>query len=363
MLDEPSTGLAMATPDELAEAGRALRAGGLHARGLAMWCGTATLARVPARLARRASEPPNGSRAAFLLELLVAGRAMPLAETRARLGSAWAPLAERGVIEERAGEAVARCAVVPIAGGGSNGSNGRNDALAVCDRWDAAAARDSTPWPDDSSHHLCGALGGVRAERWLDLGTGSGIAPLTRRTVAPFTLGVDLVVPTARAAALGAALSDHRRLHVAVSDLDDAVAGSWDLITCNAPIPDEPERSEASAPAGASASAPRWRHAEADFLDRLCLRLPKRLRPGGLIVLHAQQDALDRALDRAFDRAFDRAPGSAGDRVSVVYTPPGTPAFGVTWWQPHLPARRVVIHRALGVERPHLDERDRDDAR
>jgi len=353
--------------DELAEAGRTLRAGGLHARGLAMWCGTATLARLPARLAQRAAAPPHESRAAFLLELLVAGRAMPLAETRARLGSAWAPLARRGLIEERTGEAVARCAVVPITGS-SGGASGMNDALAVCDRRDAAASRDSTPWPDDSSHHLCGALGGVRAERWLDLGTGSGIAPLTRRSVAPFALGADLVVPTARAAALGAALSDHRRFHVAVSDLDDAIAGQWDLITCNAPIPDELERGTAGGPREEAADrstspppaelAPRWRHAERDFLDRLCLRLPQRLRPGGLILLHAQQDALERALENAFGRL-----GSLGDRVSVVYTPPGTPAFGVTWWQPHLPERRLVISRALSAERPHVDARDRDDAR
>jgi hypothetical protein len=342
----------------VAEAGRALIAGGLHARGLAMWAGTATLARLPARLAQRASAPPNASRAAFLLELLVAGRALPLAEARARLGLAWAPLLSRGVLEERGGEVIARRAVVPLGAGRARAAAAQasDDALAVCDRWDAAPARDGTPWPDDSSHHLCGALAGVRAERWLDLGTGSGLAPLTCRQVAPFVLGAELVVPTARAAALGAALSDHRRFHVAVSDLDDAIAGEWDLVTCNAPIPDEPA-SAAAEPADVPASqrplAPRWRHAEADFLERLCARLPQRLRHGGLAVVHARHDALERAVERV---------GSAGDLRSVVYTPAGVTPFSVTWWQPHLPARRLVMHRALDAARPHIDERDRLDA-
>ena len=354
--------------DELAELGRALLDGGLTARGLQHLFGTQTLARLPSRLAARREaklEPPL-HRATALLELLVAGRTVPKAVAP--------PVAQRlahlGLVEEIGDALRARRALVPLPAGW----RGERDALAVCDRWDAPLCRDATPWPDDSSHHLVGALGGVRASRWLDLGTGSGIAPLSRRGVAPFVLGADLVPATARAAQLGAALSDHRRYAVAVSDLDDAVDGAWDLLTCNAPIPEAtfdattdattamsrrfPLTLAELAPIAAGlADAPRWRHAEADFLTRLCRRVPARLRRGGLAILHAQHDALERALASLAER------GSVGDAITVVYTPPGRSAFGVTWWQPHLPARRVVAYRALTAERPHLDERDRDDAR
>lgn len=359
--------------EQLAALGRELTAGGLTARGLLHLFGTQTLARLPARLVTRPQPPLH--RVTALLELLVAGRAVPaeLAPAGAR------PLVELGLVEERGGELRARCAILPIAPLGA-AARGERDALAVCDRWDAPLGRDATPWPDDSSHHLAGALGGTRASRWLDLGTGSGIAPLARRGVAPMVLGVDVVPATARAAALGAALSDHRRFAVAVSDLDDAVAGQWDLLTCNAPIPDEPaapsgregregraalatlttvdgEPAELSAVATSGPDAPRWRHAAPDFLIRLCQRIPSRLRRGGLAILHAHHDALERAL-----AALAAGAGSLGDAVTVVYTPPGTPAFGVTWWQPHLPARRVVAHRALTAARPHVDERDRIEA-
>lgn len=366
----------VADREQLAALGRALTAGGLTARGLLHLFGTHTLARLPARLVTR--PPPPLHRVTALLELLVAGRAVP-----AELAPACArALVELGLVEEHGGELRARCAILPIAPLGA-AARGERDALAVCDRWDAPLGRDATPWPDDSSHHLAGALGGTRASRWLDLGTGSGIAPLARRGVAPSVLGIDLVPATARAAALGAVLSEHRRFAVAVSDLDDAVAGQWDLITCNAPIPDEPDEpegrdgrdgrdgregrtalatlatldgvpAELSAVATSGPDAPRWRHAAPDFLLRLCQRIPSRLGRGGLAILHAHHDALERALS-----AVAAGAGSLGDAVTVVYTPPGTPAFGVTWWRPHLPARRVVVHRELTAARPHIDERDR----
>lgn len=89
-----------------------------------------------------------------------------------------------------------------------------------------------------------------------------------------------------------------------------------------------------------------------------------------MAVLHASHDALERAF-----ATLD--PSDHGERISVVYTPvtvrgsgdatdsrdvPVITPFSITWWQPHLPARRVVAHRTLTVERPHLDEHDRDDA-
>lgn len=360
---------------ELAQLGRALDGAGLSARRLGQWCGTSVLSRLPHRFA---AGLPARAPAAFALDLLVAGRPAPLAEARARLGDALPALLELALLERGEDYVVARRAVLPL----TPARQRRGEAtLAVCDRWDVVPTADSTPWPDGSSHHLCGALAGVAAEeelrpaRWLDLGTGSGIAPLVHRALAERVVGVDLVVPTARAALLGAALSDHRRFHVAASDLDDAIAGEWDLVSCNAPIPDDPDEDDSAQPPRADDTP--WRRAPADFLERLCQRLPGRLRRGGMAVLHARHDALQRAF-------ASLAPSDRGERISVVYTPaadapstgataspsatdsPDVPAitpFSVTWWQPHLPERRVVAHRALTIERPHLDERDRDDAR
>ncbi len=369
----------MLSRSELAQLGRALDGAGLNAKRLALWCGTSFVSRLPHRFA---SALPARAPAAFVLDLLVAGRPAPLVEARARLGDALPVLLELELLEQGADYVVARRAVVPLVPALRRLGE---VTLAVCDRWDVAATADSTPWPDGSSHHLCGALAGVaaggelRPERWLDLGTGSGIAPLVHRTLAERVVGADLVVPTARVAALGAALSDHRRFHVAVSDLDDAIAGEWDLVSCNAPIPDDPdapdvpaevEAPETSQPIDAAGDTP-WRRAPADFLDRLCQRIPRRLRRGGMAVVHGRHDAMERAF-----AALD--PSDQGERVTIVYTPvrvaapagatgspavPAIPPFSVTWWQPHLPARRVVAYRELTVERPYLDERDLDDAR
>jgi Methyltransferase small domain len=332
-------------PQAIAQLGRNLIALGLNPRALAAWRGTQTLARMPAMI--RASPVRNHSRAAFALELFVAGHAVASREAEAILGPNMPALLDLGLLERCPGDTHtmvrARRAILPVRHVGRTGA-GAPSALAICDRWDAALGRDATPWPDDSSHHLCGALAGMRAERWLDLGTGSGLAPLAYPSLAPKILGIDIVLATAQCAALGAALSGYRHYQVAVGDLDDAVAGRWDLITCNAPIPAEDGAS--SAP-----PAPRWRHAESHFLDRLCERIGARLHTSGTAVVHSRFGALARALARL-----------GGDATSVVYTPPTYPAFAVTWWQPSQPSRHVAVRRMLTEQRPHIDHGDRDDA-
>ncbi len=375
---------------DLAAVGRALIAAGLTPRALELWSGTATLSHLRARLPAMS---PNPAPAAFALELFVAGRAAPTALVRARLGEALPALLALGLLVEEGEQVRAAVSVLPVSSAASAGRR-PEPALAVCNRLDAEEHRDSTQWPDGSTHHLCGALQGLPAvERWLDLGTGSGIAPLVHRQLAQLTVGSDLVVPTARCAALGAALSDHRRFHVVVGDLDDAIAGQWDLVTCNAPIPlmsdaefqwwpSEPgseSKSESasgsesgsasgSAPATDSAPLPLWCEAEADFLERLLPRLPGRVRPGGLTVLHTHHGALMRALPKLGGFA-----ALGGHAITLVYTPVGVPPFAITWWQPHLPANHqegalrgdaghLVAHRPLTVERPYVDERDRHDA-
>lgn len=315
----------------LAALGRELARRGLHARALELWCGTRTLARVPALLER--GVPERGG-AATPLELFVAGRALPRAAAARALGPALAQSLEHGLLVEERGDVRATCALLPVLDGG----------ILACAHWNAPPSRELVAWPDDSSHHLCGALTAVRGARWLDLGTGSALAPLTCPRVAPRVLGVELVQATARAATLGVRLSGRDAVSVVCADLDSAVDGRWDVITCNAPIP---------APAGAPLGADdvRWRHADADFLVRLADTLARRVSPEGLAVLHTALAPLPHLVDRL-----------GGDALSVVYTPPGVPGFAVTWWRASGPRRWRAARRTLTAERPHLDERDRDDA-
>lgn len=315
----------------LAELGRELTRRGLTARSLAAWCGTSTLARLPERLPLAEQRVP----AAGVLALFVAGAELSPARAEACLGAALVPCLEHGLLEERGGAVLAPRAILPVGRG----------SFVVCDPLDAPHPHAPTPWPDDSSHHLCGALAPVRGARWLDLGTGSAVAPLLVPQVAPLIVGAELVPRTAAAATLGAALSGQHTLHVVVSDLDAALTGTWDVVSCNAPIPD---------PAGGTlppAAAACWHRTDAGFLPRLGQAIRRCLAPGGVAVLHTALAPLRPVLVEL-----------GGDALSVVYTPPEHPAFAITWWQPDLPTRQRVVHRRLTRERPHLDGTDRDDA-
>lgn len=315
----------------LADLGRALARCGLTARALAAWCGTSTLARLPERLP---TAEPRGT-VADTLALFVAGAALAPARARACLGASLAPCLAHGLLDERGGALVAPRAILPV---------GRSS-FVVCDPLDEPHPRAPTPWPDDSSHHLCGALANVRAARWLDLGTGSAVAPLVVPQLAPLIVGAELVPRTAAAAALGAALSGQRNLHLVVSDLDDSLTGTWDVVSCNAPIPD---------PAGVTAlpaASSCWHRTDSAFLPRLGQAIQRLLAPGGLAVLHTALAPLLPVLAEL-----------GGDALSVVYTPAEHPTFAVTWWQPHLPTRQRAVRRLLTRDRPHLDGADRDDA-
>jgi SAM-dependent methyltransferase len=357
---------------ELAALGAQLRSAGLTARALAAWAGTARLAALPARLD---AVPPSETPAGALLALLVAGAEVPRARLRGRSDAALAALIAHGLVERDAGRLRARVAILPLGG-----------SLLVCDRLDAPAERALVCWPDDSSHHLASAIPPGRREDWLDLGCGSAFAPLARPELAQRIAGVDINPRAARHAQLGAALSGVAHLTVSVRDIGDAQPPA-DLVTCNAPIPDPAGADDVVDDHVAHAVLPRsghaaptdtgrvaedrlhapgtdrlagraallvpevWRRAEAGFFERLWPALQRAVRPDGLIAVHAACAALEPALADA-----------PGERVIVRYTPDGIPGFAVAWWRPDAPARLVRWWRALTVERPHLDPRDRDDA-
>lgn len=312
---------------ELGLLGAQLRTAGLVPRALDAWAGTARLSALPARLERRRREdqPPI----AALFELLIGGRDVDASHLRA--ASLIDPLLAHGLVEHDGPRVRARVAILPLSRG-----------YLVCDRLDAPLERDLVCWPDDSSHHLASAIPPGRRDTWLDLGCGSAMAPLVRPELAVRIAGIDINPRAVHHARLGAALSRILHFAAACGAVGDPVEPA-DLVTCNAPIPDDrlPARSVPEV----------WRRADPGFFDALWRALPLAVRPGGMIVVHGAAEALLPALR-----------GAPGERVIVAYTPEDIPGFAIAWWRPDGPERFVAGRRALTPERPHLEPRDRDDA-
>jgi len=322
----------------MAALGAQLRTAGLNARALAVWAGTARIAALPARLETPPSaETPVGA----ILALFVAGAEIARDRLRSLPEPALAALAAHGLVERDAGRLRARVAILPLGA-----------ALLVCDRLDAPAERDLVCWPDDSSHHLASAIPPGRRTGWLDLGCGSAFAPLVRPELAGRITGVDLNPRAVRHAELGAALSGIAHLAVSPGDIGDAHEPAA-LVTCNAPIPDPdpPPVADRLAEHARLLVPEVWRRAEAGFFERLWPALPRAVQQGGLIVVHAACAALEPALAEA-----------PGERAIMSYTPDGVRGFAVAWWRPDAPSRLARARRALTLERPHVDPRDREDA-
>ena len=314
---------------ELSALGAQLRAAGLHARALAAWAGTHRLSALPARLD---AAPAPRTPASALLAVMVAGVELLRSQLGTLSDATVDALISAGLVERSADRLRARVAILPL-----------GPALVVCDRLDAAPERELVCWPDDSSYHLATAIPPGRRDRWLDLGCGSAFAPLARPELARRITGVDLNPRAVRHARLGAALSQIAHLAASQGDVGDAHAPA-DLVTCNAPMPDPGERLRGAVPE-------LWRRADASLFDRLWPALAASVAPGGMIVVHAAEDAIRPALA-----------GASGERVIVTYTPDGVPGFAVAWWRPDAPARLAIARRALTPPRPHVDARDRQDA-
>jgi SAM-dependent methyltransferase len=322
----------------LARLGTSLRDAGLTTRALAAWAGTARIAALPARLP--AIPAPPRTPAAAILALFVAGaelaqRHLQLPRGRSGTGAPLDELVDHQLLERNGDQLRARVAILPL---------GR--ALLVCDRLDAPIERDLVCWPDDSSYHLATAILPGRRGRWLDLGCGSAFAPLARPDLAAQISGIDINERAVRHARLGAALSGIAHLDAVPGDASAAHEPA-ELVTCNTPIPDAPDRP----PLSPTAVPEVWRRADPGLFDRLWPALRRAVRPGGMIVVHGASDAVVPALASA-----------DGERVVVTYTPDTVRGFAIAWWRPDAPARFVAARRALTPDRPHVDPADRDAA-
>ena len=304
---------------DLAAIGERLRRAGLTEGALLAWARTHRLSALPPRLGGLVARPPVPAAAA--LAVFVAGAELPAEALRALK-----PIDELIAVGllERAGDRVrAPLAIVP-----------HGPALLVCDHHDAADDEQLVCWPDDSSYHLATAIEPGRRARWIDLACGSAFAPLYHPELAEEIRGVDLNPRAVRMARLGAGLTGCRHITAEEADIGAAHAPAV-LVTCNAPIPGDPD-------------AAIWRRAEPGFFGRMWPAARAALAPGGEVIVHSALEAVPTDL--------------VGEAVTVVYTPPGERGYCVTWWRPDAPARRIACQRALSPGRPHLDPRDREDA-
>ncbi len=300
--------------------GAALRRAGLTERAVLACFGVRAIAHVPRAIAAGRRFDPRPPPAAAIPWLCAGGGDVAADLVARALGDA-APLLERAGLATRDGDVVrARRRVLPAG----------PEALAVCDAPGRADADDPVFHPDDSSHHLVGALpprhGAARIDRWLDLATGAGWAPLAAAGLAATVVAADLSPRAVEAARLGAALSGVA-LDVHRADLADGLdeGAPYDLITANLPIP------------GATALIARfWREAAA------------RVAPGGEVLLHAA----------LADDPLAPVAELPGEIVVARYTPPDLAPFGVTAWRPGRPPARRVRDVALTRDAPHLRRTD-----
>lgn len=289
------------------ELGRQLRRI-LTPRALAAWCGTDRLSAVAGPAVRAAERELTP--AAAPLALFVAGSEVPVA----LLGALDLEEMEKlGLVELAGGIARARQALLPL---------GRS--LVACDRLDEPVAPELVCWPDDSSYHLAQSLPPVEGD-WIDLACGSAFAPLFAHHAACIA---DLNLAALARAGLGGLLSDVPLEPYRSDVLAGVPPRTWDLVSCNAPIPDEP-------------GVPIWRSTTFGFFERLYAQAAS----ARLVVIHAAEAALAPLADLP------------GERVVVAYTP--EPGFAVAWWAPGGPARHVTARRPLTDDRPHVTYEDR----
>ncbi len=328
----------------------ALRRLGLVAPRLRAYGHTSIIAHLP-RIKRQRAWSAITPPAAIPWLLWCDGVTVPAAFAHAALGSCVDPLVAAGLLAVSATHVRAPFAVVPVDHGflcfdfdhdaAPHVAADDPPSDAVDDAADIGDAR--VCWPDDSSHHLLGALpcaASAGVARWLDVGAGPAFAPLHRPRLAGHILATDINPRALTMATLGLGLSQLTHIQVMLADGTPTSAGMFDLISCNAPIP-------------APVTNPTWHFAPPQVLQDFIRVAPTVLQPHGTIILHALLNAPDVEL-------LQRHGGAAHivGYTDAMYGQSTAPGFAVLWWQPHRPGPCTVQHRELTSQRPHIDAAD-----
>jgi len=279
----------------------------LTPRALAAWCGTDRLSALaePARRAALRELTP----AAAPFAVFVAGSEVPASLVERTLDLE--TLAHDGLVEVTEDRVRATLALLPL-----------GNSLLACDRLDAAPTDDVVLWPDDSSYHL--AMSVPAGDSWLDVACGSAFAPLWQHRPAVIA---DVTDRALARAVLGGMLSDVALEPYKANVMDGVPLRAWDVISCNAPIPDE--------------QGPLWRATSLAFFEQLYAQAAF----ARMVVIHAAERALAPLAELP------------GDKVVVAYTP--EPGFAVAWWEPAAAGRYIHVRRPLTDDRPHVTYEDR----
>ncbi len=304
----------------------ALRRVGLTPTRFAAYAQSEVLAHVP-RVRRSRTWGPATPRHAVPMLLWCDGAAVPLDAVTTAFGEHAQRLLASPLLQVSDGMVQARCAVLPV-----------GEQFICCDF--ATDTQDNpVGWPDDSSHHLLGALpqAPVRYRRWLDVGTGPALAPLHRPRLAEAIVATDLNPRAIELASMGISLSGTSHITVAVADGVPALPPpGCDLLTFNAPMP-------------APVTHATWHFAPVQVLQAFLRAAPAHVNVNGVIIMHAMWTQLELATVQA----------SGGQAKLLLYHPnPSALGFGVLWWQPHQAGTVVIEQRALSVTRPHIDAAD-----
>jgi|GEM_PF-1333521 len=311
--DRTRFGPALALGDELVHIGRALHDRGMTEHAVQACFGVNCVGHVP-RCTTSTPAPATLTRAAVLPWLLVAGKTLPAEAVRAVLGDELhQTMCRAALLAERDAHVRALVCMLPV-----------GEALAVCNR----IGGDDVPLPDDSSFHMIGALPARRVDRWLDIGTGTAIAPLARRGLGGHVVGADVNTAVLACARLGAELSGATELELRTSDLFAAVEpDTWPLITFNAPLPQP----------GSELLARFWHDVRARVDDH------------SEVLVHSQQPR----------DSYIESLQLPGDVLVARYTPEAMdPAFGVTRWRPGGRHRSHLRHVSLTPAHPHVTRAD-----
>jgi hypothetical protein len=316
---------------------QSLRAIGLTSRRVAAYTGTSITAHLPRAIARK---QPSANHAALPIELWCLGTSQSASLVKYVLGEQWSNLKHLLADDESgSGEPTvrARHAIIPV-------SNDHDDGYICCDFPQHHDVEDDVCWPDDSSHHLLGALPTVAAlgqcpaaislQRWLDVGTGPALLPLHRRTLGCEIVATDINPRAIRYGQFGVALSGRSNIRCEIADGIPKQHGKFDLITFNSPLP-------------APVATCSWHFAPSSVLDRFVSDAPRYLSDDGTIVMHALV-----SLAHINDIA------ASNTAASMTFYSDEPHGVAVVWWRPHCPGSLRRNHRRLSLARPHIDHDD-----
>lgn len=296
--------------------------------------------------------------AALVIRGCALGHWVDHAALRNALGAAYAELVALELLITRGASARTRFGLLPLPGG------------LLAQPWldDPVSDAGDLPWPDDSTHHLAGALTALppTTHHWLDVGAANGVLahlanPRGQARVAS-EANPRLLPWLAWSCAMATA-----PLAPVMSQSLHAMHGQFDCISWNAPLPTPHGPPPAPTTTTTTTTTPVtpalttlpatpalsfWRFGQRAEIVAFLRAAPAHLTKKGTLVMHAAFDANAMAsVQELGGRAhWLRYATDADDAI--------TQSLAVLWWQPHQLGPQHHAVRTLTARRPHVDHQD-----